>query len=505
MSIVISGIPAMVRLHFWSDLLIGVAYVAISVTFVFLVRKGRREIPFHWMFLSFGAFIIACGGTHFMEVWTLWTPVYWLAGMVKSVTALASVATALALPPLVPRTLGLIRSAKLSDERQDELEAANKALTREIAERRRAEQAIQEMATELETRVRERTAELARANEELAEKAAIVQHSQDAILSWELDGTVTSWNPAAERVYGYTSAEAIGNNISRLVPAGRSEELDGLLNRLQQEQELHPMQLGAVRKDGVLIETSVTVSPLRDSAGKVRGASVITRDITEENRSAEQLRQVQKLESLGLIAGGVAHDFNNLLVGIMGNASLALEVTSRSNPNYQLIESVIKAAEKAAHLTQQLLAYAGKGRFVSEKLDLSQLVKEISSLVETSIPKTVSLRLELENNLPAVEADPGQVQQVIMNLVINAAEAIGYQNGTVLVTTGVQPVDEAYIRQNFAGEALATGVYVTLEVHDSGCGMDESVRQTDLRSLLHHKIHGAWAGTLGGPRHHSVP
>ena len=99
--------PAMVNLHFWSDLLIGIAYVAISATLVYLVRKGRREIPFHWMFLAFGVFIIACGGTHFMEVWTLWTPMYWLAGMVKSLTALASVATALALPPLVPRALGL--------------------------------------------------------------------------------------------------------------------------------------------------------------------------------------------------------------------------------------------------------------------------------------------------------------------------------------------------------------------------------------------------------------
>jgi PAS domain-containing protein len=224
--------PAMVRLHFFSDLLIGIAYVAISVTLVYLVRRGRRDIPFHWMFLAFGAFIIACGGTHFMEVWTLWTPVYWLAGVVKSVTALASVTTALALPPLIPRALGLVHAARLSEDRQAELEAANRALQQEIAERRRAEAEIRELAAQLEDRVRQRTAELARANQELAETAAIVQHSHDAILSCAPDGTITSWNDAAERVWGYAPAEIVGKNLSTLVPPDRTPKLPLLLQRL---------------------------------------------------------------------------------------------------------------------------------------------------------------------------------------------------------------------------------------------------------------------------------
>src|ERR1044071_9744681 len=111
-------LKSLVRLHLFSDLAIGLAYVAISLTLVYLVVRGRRDIPFNWMFLAFGAFIIACGATHFMEIWTLWTPVYWLSGAVKGITAAASVATALALPPLVPNALGLIRSAHLSDLRQ---------------------------------------------------------------------------------------------------------------------------------------------------------------------------------------------------------------------------------------------------------------------------------------------------------------------------------------------------------------------------------------------------
>src|SRR5437868_7123051 len=120
--------PSLVRLHLISDLIIGVSYVAISLTLLYLVQRARRDMPFHWMFIAFGAFIIACGATHFMEIWTLWTPIYWLSGAVKAVTALASVTTAFALPPLIPRSLAMIRSAKLSEQRARNLETLNAAL-----------------------------------------------------------------------------------------------------------------------------------------------------------------------------------------------------------------------------------------------------------------------------------------------------------------------------------------------------------------------------------------
>jgi PAS domain S-box-containing protein len=468
--------PAMISLHFWSDLLIGIAYVAISLTLVYMVRRARREIPFDWIFIAFGAFIIACGGTHFMEVWTLWTPVYWLSGMVKAVTAAASVLTAIVLPPLVPKTLALLQAAKLSDRRKVELEAANAALEVEIVERRRAEEELRKLADSLEARVRERTAELARAAEELSQKAAIVQHTQDAIYSKSLDGTITSWNPAAARIYGYSETEILGRSIEALVPDDRLVEVRALMKRLARGELPEPFETQRRRKDGETIDVFITLSPVRGADGAILGASVIARDISERKRQEEQLRQVQKLESLGLIAGGVAHDFNNLLVGILGNASLVLDSMPGSSPNYVLVENVVKAGEKAAHLTQQLLAYAGKGRFVSERIDLSELVREISGLVRTSISKTVQVRLELAAGVPAVEADPGQIQQVIMNLVINGAEAIGEAVGTVLVTTGSQSVDEEYIRNNFAGEPVEPGPYVTLEVHDTGAGMDEALR-----------------------------
>jgi signal transduction histidine kinase len=203
----------------------------------------------------------------------------------------------------------------------------------------------------------------------------------------------------------------------------------------------------------------------------------VARDISERKALESQLLQTQKLESLGVLAGGVAHDFNNLLTGILGNASLVADSMPPSNPNHRILEECVKAAERAAHLTRQLLAYAGKGQFVIEAVNLSSLVKEISSLVQTSIPRKVQVRLELEPDLPAIEADTGQLQQVIMNLVINAAEAIGDNVGLVVVTTGQQEVNERYSMTVWGHSELRPGRYVTLEVHDSGCGMDEATLQ----------------------------
>jgi CheY-like chemotaxis protein len=170
----------------------------------------------------------------------------------------------------------------------------------------------------------------------------------------------------------------------------------------------------------------------------------------------------------------VAHDFNNLLTGMLGNASLALENLPPNHPNTMLLEEVMKAAERAADLTRQLLAYAGKGRFVMRTVNLSTLVKEISGLVQTSIPKQVQLRMQLADELPGIDGDPGQLQQIVMNLVINGAEAIEAQSGTVLVRTFPQTVDQQYIdTMSTAGELLRPGQYVSLEIHDTGTGMTE--------------------------------
>jgi signal transduction histidine kinase len=209
--------------------------------------------------------------------------------------------------------------------------------------------------------------------------------------------------------------------------------------------------------------------------GKKRVAQFNIRDITERKRFSQKLQQTARLESLGILAGGIAHDFNNLLSGILGNAGLALSDAPAGSPYQSALKDVVRASQRAADLTRQMLAYSGRGRFVVRPLNLSELVLEVSKLVRSSLPTSVELKFDLADHLPSVEADSVQIQQVVMNLVINAAEAIGEGNkGLVRITTKLQQLDAKYLRQNFPGHALNPGSYVVLEVSDSGCGMDEN-------------------------------
>jgi PAS domain S-box-containing protein len=290
---------------------------------------------------------------------------------------------------------------------------------------------------------------------------AVVESSEDAIVSKDLNGAIQSWNHAAEQIFGYTAAEMQGKSMAILIPADRAHEEEDMLERIRHGGRMKHFETIRVRKDGRQIQVSLTISPIRDPAGQIVGVSDIARDITERHALEEQVRQTQRLESLGVLAGGLAHDFNNLLTGIIGNASLAMEDTERSAVRERLSE-ILHTGERAALLVRQMLAYAGKGRFVVEPVDVSRQVEEIAGLVRVSIPRLVELDQRLARDLPAVEADRSQMQQLIMNLALNAAEAIGDQPGTVTIVTSARETDAE--RQ------------VVLEVCDTGCGMDEATK-----------------------------
>jgi nitrogen-specific signal transduction histidine kinase/CheY-like chemotaxis protein len=198
-------------------------------------------------------------------------------------------------------------------------------------------------------------------------------------------------------------------------------------------------------------------------------------DISERRRSEEALRQTQKLESLGILAGGIAHDFNNLLGAMLGNLNLAQLKLPLGTASGRYLDNLEFTIGKAVELTRQMLAYSGKGRFVVEPLDLNRHVGEISNLLAVSISKRVRLEYDLVPDLPAIEADSAQVQQVVMNLVTNASEAIGDTDGVITIATGLRNIDLKEAVSTFAGQDVLPGQYVTLRIADTGCGMKPEI------------------------------
>jgi PAS domain S-box-containing protein len=197
-------------------------------------------------------------------------------------------------------------------------------------------------------------------------------------------------------------------------------------------------------------------------------------DLEEQKRAEQLLGQRQKLESIGLLAGGIAHDFNNLLVGIIGAVSYTLDLLPADHEGRNMLELALNSGERAAHLVRQMLAYAGKGRFVVEKVELSELVHKTWELLRASIPSSIQVQFLTRPGLPPLETDASQIEQIIMNLLINAAEAIPPgRTGRIIVRTDLERISEPL--SNVASD-LAPGNYLLLEVRDDGCGMDEATK-----------------------------
>jgi PAS domain S-box-containing protein len=195
-------------------------------------------------------------------------------------------------------------------------------------------------------------------------------------------------------------------------------------------------------------------------------------DLSDRRKLENRLREAAKLESIGLLAGGIAHDFNNILTSVMGNTSLAFEALPPRHETREWLQNAMRATERAADLTRQLLAYAGKGQFVVRSVDASEVMSEISQLIRASISRQIDLELALAPGLPAVEADATQLQQLLMNLVINAAEAVGETAGAVIVRTESVQVNPEWLQAEGFDTELPPGEYVSIDVSDTGCGMD---------------------------------
>ena len=306
----------------------------------------------------------------------------------------------------------------------------------------------------------------------LRQLATIVESSDDAIVSRTLDGTIQSWNGAAERMYEYSAAEAIGKPISILYPHGQRDEIPAILEKIKRGDIVRNFETIRATKDGKQIHIALTVSPIKDVSGRIVGASAIGRDITESKQMEDMFRQAQKMEAVGRLAGGVAHDFNNMLSVIIGYSELLLERADTDGQVRKQCEEIKRAGDRAASLTRQLLAFSRQQVLEPRVLNLNTSVAEIEKMLRRLIGEDIDLRTSLDPTLGLVKADPGQIEQVIMNLAVNARDAMP-EGGKLIIETSNTELDDEYALHH---PPCIVGRYVILAVTDSGVGMSQETK-----------------------------
>jgi PAS domain S-box-containing protein len=355
------------------------------------------------------------------------------------------------------------------------------SVIRDISDRKRIEEELRRVNEELDRR---KTRELRDSQNRLA---LIVDSSQDAIIGKNLDGIITQWNRGAEQIYCYTAAEIIGRNVSVLCPPERPDEIPGILEKVRHGQRVEYFESVRMAKDGRRLNVSIWVSPIYDAEGRVVGASAIGRNITAQKKIEDQLRQSQKMEAVGRLAGGVAHDFNNLLGIVTACTELLSERVDRENLEY--VDNIREAAKRGASLTRQLLSFSRRQPVQTQILDLNERLKEVSKLLKPLMGDDVEIVLPSRSTTAVVEADPGQLDQIVLNLAVNSRDAMP-RGGKLIIETGVYDLDEAFAREH----SMTPGRYVMLAVSDNGTGMDEATRSRIFEPFFTTKESGKGSG-----------
>lgn len=374
---------------------------------------------------------------------------------------------------------------------------------REITVQKGVEEALRQAHIDMEMRIQERTADLIQANKtletEIAERRraeqylreseewfrAVVEGSPNGIVTVDENGLIIMVNDQLEKLFGYRRDELLRKPIEILMPnyhrSQHREHRDHYFNAPWVRMMADSPIVHGLRKDGSEFPIEIALSSFKTASGTHALGTII--DVTtrlqaetERKQLEAQLQHAQKLESLGILAGGIAHDFNNLLTGVLVYSDLALRKLPADAPARHSVGEAIKVARQASQLTQQMLAYSGKGQFVVEPLDLSHLITEMRPLLQVSISKKCHITYRLLPGLPQIAGDIAQIRQVIMNLVINASEAIGEHNGEICVSLTCQKCDRTYLAKTYLDDGLEEGHYVVLEVKDSGQGMSEETR-----------------------------
>jgi PAS domain S-box-containing protein len=313
-----------------------------------------------------------------------------------------------------------------------------------------------------------------------AQYRALFELMPGSVVLLDSKGYIRDANPYFCRAMCYAREDLIGLHVSQ-ISQEKPENIDRNIERMIAGEILHH-EVTNVQKDG-----SLRFYELREAAVTLPDGSMsilaVSNDVTDRKRAEQaklemerQLLHAQKMDSLGALAGGIAHDFNNLLAVIMSNVEIAISDVPMTSPVQNYLTNALLAGKRAAELTRQMLAYSGSGRFITTQMDISNLVRGLGDLLKVSISKSVRLEFNLASNLPLIEVDAAQIQQVLMNLVTNAAEAIADKPGVVTISTSVRECDASYLAETRTSNKPRPGRYVILEVSDTGCGMDDTVR-----------------------------
>ena len=311
------------------------------------------------------------------------------------------------------------------------------------------------------------------AEEGLAKLASAVEQTEDAVMIADRDGEIEYVNPAFTKITGYTADESIGQS-PRILKSGQHDQAfyQELWNTILAGKTWRGTLINR-KKTGEIFEAEETVSAIRNADGVITHFVAVARDITERHGLEEQLRQSQKMEAIGKLAGGIAHDFNNLLTAITGYSELLLgqmQPDSRARKN---AEEIRKAAFRAAGLTHQLLAFSRRQMLTSKVLNLNAVMMDLESMLRRLIGEDIALTIVPGSALGQVKADPSQIEQIVLNLVVNARDAMP-KGGTITIETSNVFLDEAYAAGH---ETIRTGPYVLVAVSDTGCGMDARTRR----------------------------
>lgn len=298
------------------------------------------------------------------------------------------------------------------------------------------------------------------------------EHTPLAVVEWDLEFRVTAWNPSAERIFGYSRQEAMGKHANFIVPPEYRQQVDQVGKELMQQTGGTRSTNDNITKDGARISCEWYNTPLVDDSGRVLGVASLVQDVTERVALEERLRQSQKMEAVGRLAGGVAHDFNNLLTVILGYSQIVADGVPAGSQLAESTAQIKSAADRASGITRQLLAFSRKQVLSPRVINLNDTMMNLDSLLRRLIGEDIEVLTVPASDLGSVKADPGQIEQVIMNLALNARDAMP-NGGKLTLETANVTLDEAYAQRHRPTEP---GRYVMLAVTDTGHGMSEETQ-----------------------------